>query len=222
MQTPHRDSLQESSCCEGIVITTTPELYPVNLVRKLQKYSSWIIYTLNGIRGLFPKNSNSDLNQVTDSVTSYLTFCADSVIPSKQVRLYPNNKPWVTKDLKICLNKTKLAFLSGDRQKVNELEKEFRQKSRLARIHNKNKVEQQFTTGNAREAWQGLNTIMGKKQKPAQIKCPEPTTLVEQLNNLYGRYDNSQQSLRDWTPSGPCGHSPPKQRKTGQSTSCPE
>ena len=90
---------------------------------------------------VFFKNNDSDLNLVTDSVSSYDTFCTNTVIPSKQVRLYPNNKPWVTKDLKICLNKKKLAFLSGDRQKFFELEKEFRQKSWLAKIHYKNKVE---------------------------------------------------------------------------------
>ena len=64
---------------------------------------------------VFFKNDDSDLNLVTDKISSYLTFCTKSVIRSKQVRLYPNNKPWVTKHLKICLNKKKLAFLSGDK-----------------------------------------------------------------------------------------------------------
>lgn len=53
------------------------------------------------------KNNYFDLNLLTDSIFSYLTFCTDAIIPSKQVRLHPNNKPWVTKDLKICLNKKK-------------------------------------------------------------------------------------------------------------------
>lgn len=124
---------------------------------------------------VFFKN-DSDLNLLTDSISSYLTFCTDAVIPSKQVRLHPSNKPWVTKGLKICLNKKKLAFLSGDRQKVNELEKEFRQKSRLAKIDYKNKVEGKFTAVNVREAWQGLNTMMGREQRPAQIIKPPHST----------------------------------------------
>ena len=139
----------------------------------------------------------------TDKNSSYLTFCTNSVIPSKQVSLYPNNKPWVTKYLKICLNKKKLAFLSGDRQKVFELEKEFIQKSRLAKIHYKNKGERKFTTGNVREAWQGLNTMMGREQRPAHIKCTDPTSFAEQLNTFYSRFDNSQHPLGDKTPSTP-------------------
>ncbi len=108
--------------------------------KTFQTWDNDSIETLRGCLELtdwdvFFKNNDSDLNLVTDSVSSYLTFCTNSVIPSKKVRLYPNNKPWVTKDLKICLNKKKLPFLNGDRQKVNELEKEFRQKSELAKIH---------------------------------------------------------------------------------------
>lgn len=140
---------------------------------------------------VFFKNNDPDLDLLTDSISSYLTFCTDVVIPSKQVRLHPRNEPWVTKDLKICLNKKKLAFLSGDRQKVNELEKEFRQKSRLAKIDNKNKVEGKFTAGNVREAWQGLNTVMGREQRPAQIKSPDPTSFAKQLNTFYSRFNNS-------------------------------
>ena len=34
--------------------------------------------------------------------------------PTKEVRYYPNNKPWVTSDLKAQLNEKKRAFRSGD------------------------------------------------------------------------------------------------------------
>ena len=50
-----------------------------------------------------------------DVVTSYIKFCVDSVIPSKQITIFPNNKPWVTKDLnlKAVLNKKKRTFYQG-------------------------------------------------------------------------------------------------------------
>lgn len=53
---------------------------------------------------IFFQSSEGDLNLLTDSISSYLTFCVDNVIPAKEVKLYPNNKPWVTKDLKHCLS----------------------------------------------------------------------------------------------------------------------
>jgi hypothetical protein len=74
-------------------------------------------------------------------------FCEDTVIPSKEVRIFSNNKPWITKDLKHCLNEKKAAFLKGDEQKVRELEKEFRRKARAAKLQYKNKVEEKFAGG---------------------------------------------------------------------------
>lgn len=78
---------------------------------------------------VFFKNNDSDLYLLTDSISSYLIFCTDSFSLSKQVRLYRNNRPWVTKDLKMYLNKKIRVFLIGDKQKLNELGKQ------LAKIH---------------------------------------------------------------------------------------
>ena len=76
--------------------------------------------------------------------------------PTKQVKLYPNNKLWITKDLKQCLKNKKVAFLQGVKHRMKECNRELRRKTILAKLHYKNKVEEKFTTGNAREAWQGL------------------------------------------------------------------
>ncbi|XP_055498465.1 uncharacterized protein LOC129701356 [Leucoraja erinacea] len=142
--------------------------------------------------------SPAHLNLLTDSNSSYLSFCVDAVIPTKQVKLYPNNKPWVTKDLKQCLNNKNVAFLQGDKHRVKQYNSELRRKTRLAKLHYKNKVEEKFTTGNAREAWQGLNSMMGRAQKPALFQCSDPATFAEQLNIYYSRFDRTPPQ-NDWT-----------------------
>jgi len=53
------------------------------------------------------------LDELTDVVSSYISFCVDTVIPTKQTVIFPNNKPWVTKELKSVLNKKKRVFLHG-------------------------------------------------------------------------------------------------------------
>ncbi|KAJ8402765.1 hypothetical protein AAFF_G00364370 [Aldrovandia affinis] len=73
-----------------------------------------------------------------------------------------------------------MAFIQGDKHRVKELEKEH--KTKLARLHHKNKVEEKFITGNAREAWQGFNTMMGRAQKPTQIQCSDHASFAEQFN----------------------------------------
>lgn len=45
-----------------------------------------------------------DPHELTDCISSYIQFCEKSVINIKQVKVFPNNKPWLSKDLKQCLN----------------------------------------------------------------------------------------------------------------------
>ena len=99
-----------------------------------------------------------------------------TVIKTKSVHVYPNNKPWVTKDLKVHLNQKKLAFLKGKKEEYKEKEKEFRKNARAARLRYKNKAEEKFRTGNAREAWSGLRVMM----------C---TDTANELNTFHARFD---------------------------------
>ena len=73
-----------------------------------------------------------------------MKFCEESIIKTKPVHVYPNNKPWITKDLQVNLNQKKLAFLKGKKEEYKEKEKEFRKNVRAARLRYKNKVEEKL------------------------------------------------------------------------------
>lgn len=51
-------------------------------------------------------------------ITSYLNLCESNCVQVKSVCIYPNNKNWFTKDLKLCLNERKEAFMKGDKELV--------------------------------------------------------------------------------------------------------
>lgn len=53
-----------------------------------------------------PEKLTAQAGNVSDTDLSYITFCTDSVIPSKKT-IFPNNKPWAPKDLKSVVNKKK-------------------------------------------------------------------------------------------------------------------
>ena len=55
----------------------------------------------------------TSFNELTDVISSYISFCVESVIPSKHITIFPKNKPWVTKDLKGVLNKKKRGLFPG-------------------------------------------------------------------------------------------------------------
>lgn len=129
-------------------------------------------------------------HELTDCITSYIQFSEKSIINTKEVRVFPNNKPWLTKDMKRCLNDKKTAFLRGDTEGVKNKRKELRAKIQRAKMDFKHKVEDQFCTGNPRQAWKGLNTLMGRRSKGGDDDdLLDTPSFVNDLNRFYGRFD---------------------------------
>ena len=53
-------------------------------------------------------------------------FCEDCVVPRKTVKIYANNKPWVTKKIKRILNMKKRAFLKQDEDEMKRVQRELK------------------------------------------------------------------------------------------------
>ena len=61
------------------------------------------------------------LDELTETVTSYIYFCEDCCIPTQTRVSYKNDKPWFTAKLRrLRLDKVE-AFRSGDRPRFKEL-----------------------------------------------------------------------------------------------------
>ena len=61
-----------------------------------------------------------DTDGLTECITDYINFCVDGIVPARTVRCYPNNKPWVTKDIKAVLNQKKKASTGGHREEPRQ------------------------------------------------------------------------------------------------------
>ena len=164
---------------------------------KTKTVSQWNYETTETLRGCFESTNwdiffenEENVDIISDSISSYILFCQDSVIPKKVVKVYSNSKPWINGELKTILNEKKKAFLAGDKQKEKELEKEFRWKNKKSCREYRDKVQARLTEGNGRGAWDGLNTMMGRKVQKKGIVCDDPTTFSNDLNQFYGRFDD--------------------------------
>jgi hypothetical protein len=67
--------------------------------------------------------SSLPIDKKTDTISSYINFCADSVNKTKCVKIYPNNKPWITKDIKEKLKQKRKYIQHGDRIQQNQSRK---------------------------------------------------------------------------------------------------
>ncbi|KAL0151761.1 hypothetical protein M9458_052912 [Cirrhinus mrigala] len=72
----------------------------------------------------------TDLDELTETVTSYISFCEDLCIPTRTYLTYNNDKPWFTEKLRHLRQAKEDAYRKGDRvlynQTRNTLNKEIR------------------------------------------------------------------------------------------------
>lgn len=73
------------------------------------------------------------LDEICTVTTDYINFCVQSVIPTKTIKVYPNNKTYITKDIKQTMNLRKVAFKNKDTMELQKRDKELRGKLREAR-----------------------------------------------------------------------------------------
>ena len=61
-------------------------------------------------------DSSADVHEATDVISSYVTFCEEMITPQKIVKIYPNNKPWISKSLNQTINEKKAAIGRTERK----------------------------------------------------------------------------------------------------------
>ena len=64
----------------------------------------------------------SSLDAATDMISSYINFCTDMYLETKEVKLHQNSKPWATKELTVMLNDRQQAFKEKNEKRVKEIQ----------------------------------------------------------------------------------------------------
>lgn len=90
---------------------------------------------------MFVDACDGDLDELADVTCSYAAFCRDMIITSKKVKMYPNNKPWVTKSVKSSIQAKKLAFKQGTALEIQSATKDMTIEILRAKQNYKEKLE---------------------------------------------------------------------------------
>ncbi|XP_047656443.1 uncharacterized protein LOC113651616 isoform X1 [Tachysurus fulvidraco] len=137
---------------------------------------------------MFRAASDDDIEAYSDSVTCFIRKCVEDVVPTKTIRVYPNQKPWINSDVRAALSARTSAFKSGNPDDRKQASYDLRKTIKAAKRQYKNKVEEHFNTNNARSMWQGINNITDfKGNKPATVNIA--ASLPDELNNFYARFE---------------------------------
>ncbi len=137
---------------------------------------------------MFQAASDDDIEAYSDSVTCFIWKCVEDVVPTKTIRVYPNQKTWINSDVRAASSARTSAFKSGNFDDRKQASYDLRKSIKAAKRQYKNKVEEQFNTNNARSMWQGINNITDyKRNKPATVNIA--ASLPDKLNLFYARFE---------------------------------
>ncbi|KAK0133039.1 hypothetical protein N1851_031598 [Merluccius polli] len=94
------------------------------VVRTSRKWTSEAVEVLQACLDstdwdVFSTATNS-LDEYTEAVTSYISFCEDCCVPSRTRVIYNNDKPWFTAKLRRLRLDKEEAFRSGDKNRFKE------------------------------------------------------------------------------------------------------
>ncbi|TWW54867.1 hypothetical protein D4764_0229500 [Takifugu flavidus] len=115
-----------------------------------------------------------------------VTFCTENSVPTKKVRCYPNNKPWVTSDLKALLNKKKRAFTAGDPAELRRAQKELKRSLKESKDAYRKKLEERLERNQTRDVWSGMRTITGFQKKGIR-SADGNVDQANELNQFFNR-----------------------------------
>ena len=120
-----------------------------------------------------------DLDNMTDCISEYIRFCEHTTMPTRTVLCFPNNKPWITNDVKVLLNKKKRAFRSGDRKELRRVQHELRDMLRACKDTYRRRLEAKLQQNNVRDVWTGMKPI-----KQGKVSGRQSSGSLERANKL--------------------------------------
>ena len=133
---------------------------------------------------------NLDLNEATDTITDYINFCVDNIVPKKDVLHFPNNKPYITKHVKACINKKKLAFKNRDRGGMAAAQKELNQLLRTARGRQRAALEVSVGNMDSKRIWDCMKKITNMNSSRKQVVSANESERANDLNDFFSRFDS--------------------------------
>ncbi|KAI4891531.1 hypothetical protein NFI96_008442, partial [Prochilodus magdalenae] len=129
-----------------------------------------------------------DLEEYTSSVTSYIGKCIDDVTVSKTITTRPNQKPWMTAEVRALLKARDSAFKEGDKAALRKARAKLSRGIREAKRAHGQSIHSHFKdSGDARRMWQGIQAITNYRTAPPA--CDSDASLPDALNHFYARFE---------------------------------
>ncbi len=131
----------------------------------------------------------TDLDELTETVTSYISFCEDMCIPTRTHLTYNNDKPWFTAKLRQLHQAKEDVYRKGDKVLYKQAKYTLEKEIRMAKRNYSGKLRNKFSSSDSASVWKGMKDI-------TSYKTPSPSTVENQqmaddLNEFYCRFEKT-------------------------------
>ncbi len=131
----------------------------------------------------------TDLDELTETVTSYISFCEDMCIPTRTHLTYNNDKPWFTAKLRQLRQAKEDVYRKGDKVLYKQAKYTLEKEIRMAKRNYSGKLRNKFSSSDSASVWKGMKDI-------TSYKTPSPSTVENQqmaddLNEFYCRFEKT-------------------------------
>lgn len=135
-----------------------------------------------------------DIDMTTDAITSYINFCKNMIVPTKTVKLYANNRPWINSEIKRLLKQRYDSYKKGCAN-YKALNKAIQAKIRSMKTEFKNKILAANNQGKgSKYFWDGLKKMMGNVRQKGHSDVTKVLgeNAAEELNKFYARFEKDE------------------------------
>ncbi len=114
-----------------------------------------------------------NLDKLTETVTSYISFCEDMCIPTRTRLTYNHDKAWFTTKLRQLRQAKEDAYRKGNKVLYKQAKYTQEKEIRVAKRNYSGKRRNKFSSSDSASVWKGLKNI-------TNYKTPSPSTLENQ------------------------------------------
>ncbi|KAI4886334.1 hypothetical protein NFI96_000178 [Prochilodus magdalenae] len=133
-------------------------------------------------------DSHINIDIYTNSVLEHINNCVDKVTSHKTIITFPNQKPWMNREVRLLLKARDAAFRSGDREAYSSARANLRKGISMAKHCYKQQIEEHFSSSDPRRMWQGIQTLTDYKPC-STVLANNCALLPDELNRFYARFD---------------------------------
>ncbi|KAL0190009.1 hypothetical protein M9458_017108 [Cirrhinus mrigala] len=143
-----------------------------------------------------------NLEEYTDSVTSYISKCIEDVTASKDITTRANQKPWMLREVRKLLKIRNAAFRSGDKASLRVARVNLPRAVRRAKRDYGQRINEHFnSTRDTRRMWQGI-LISGNNESAYREEVKRLSDWCRD-NNLSLNVDKTKEIIVDFRRTHP-------------------